>query len=210
MTGTGTLPAVGQIVAGIDFGQQLLNEARSIDTVVIYNRGDVSLVAKVSAFAESGFRLLAPKASGFFSPGDSLSVVVEFTPGQERDYEDELIISFHPPRDTVRIPVTGRGVREITGVPVVDASSINVSVDVMPIPARDHLEITVSDPEGGEVGVMLVDPLGRIVARPEVEMVREGFIHTTFSTGALPSGAYRVVIITERGMIIRSVTILRR
>ena len=209
MSGTGTVSAVGQIVTSIDFGQQLLNEARSIDTVVIYNRGTVSLVAKVSPPVGSGFRLVAPKSDGFFQPGDSLSVVVEFMPGQEREYEDELVLTFRPPRDTIRIPVTGRGVREITGVPVVDAADINLSVAVTPNPAREHLEITVDDPEGREIEVLLIDPLGRTVARPELHMVRGGYRISTLPTASLPSGAYRVVLITRYGTIVRSITIIR-
>ena len=209
MSGTGTISAVGQLVGSIDFGQQLLDESRTIDTVVIHNRGTVSLVAKVAPPVGSGFRLIAPKSDGFFQPGDSLSVVVEFTPGQERDYEDELVLTFRPPRDTIRIPVTGRGVREITGVPVVDADDINLSVAVTPNPARDHLDITVNDPEGREIDVLMVDALGRTVVRPELQMVRGGYRTTTLPTAPLPSGVYRVVIVTEQGIVVRSITILQ-
>lgn len=209
LSGVGTSPAVGQLAAEIPFGQTMIGEARSIDTVVIYNRGTVALVAQRGGISGTGFRLLKPSSDGFFRPGDSLTVVVEFNPTEERSYDEEMIFTFRPPRDTIRIRVTGEGVQEITGVPVVSPVDIGLTLEVVPNPATDALHVTIDYPAGESLSAFLVDPLGRVVARPDIAMGRDRYNQVDLSIASLPSGTYRLVIMTEKGSVVEPVSIVR-
>ena len=207
LLGTGASSSIQQVTAAIDFGQQLLNEARQIDTVVIYNRGDVALVAKRILFTEPGFRLVRPTSDGFFRPGDSLSIVVEFEPTEKRSYNTEMAFYFQPARDTVRIAITGEGVDEITSVPAAIAAGV---LTIGPNPVNDQLAIRLEHTltEGAEVEVILYDVAGREVMR---ESGRTGgqIWQKSIDLRALPNGIYRLMVVTPEGRVSRGVTILR-
>lgn len=207
LLGTGTSSSIQQITAAIDFGQQLLNEPRQIDTVVIYNRGDVGLLAKRIVFSEPGFRLVRPTSDGFFRPGDSLSIVVEFEPTEKRVYNTEMAFTFQPARDTVRIAITGEGVDEITSVPVAVAAS---ALTIGPNPVSDQLALRLEHAlaEGAEVEVVLYDVAGREVMR-ESGRTGSGLWQKSLDVSDLPTGTYRLMVVTPEGRISRGVTVVR-
>lgn len=203
MTGTGTEPAVGRLVEAIDFGQTLLDSTRSVDTVVIYNRGTVNLVAKPGGISGSGFRLVEPSRDGLFRPGDSIEAIIEFTPSQERSYDEELTFTFQPPRDTIRVRVRGDGVRAITSVPVVAASDLGLSIVVAPNPVRDRLLVSIEGDRRLDADLMLVDGLGRTVARGDIDESGSAVI----ATDGLAAGVYRLIVVTDEGMVVRGVVV---
>ena len=210
MSGTGTSPAVGRLLDRMIFGQTVIDSTRTVDTLVIHNRGDVSLVAKSPSLGgNNGFRIVSPLGDELFRPGDSLSVIIDFTPTEERGYDDEVIITFRPPRDTVRIAMTGRGVRELTDVPVVTAAAIGLELAVMPNVVSDRLAVTLRSDRSDALTLLFVDPVGRVIERRAVTGIRGLRQREVIETEHLPSGTCRLVVATTHGTVVRSVVVVR-
>ena len=212
LLGTGTFSSVQQILSAIDFGELGVDSARRIDTVVIYNRGEVNLVAEPISFAGSGFRLISPKSGGFFRPGDSLEVVVEFEPTEARVYSDSIGFSFRPDRDTIRVRVTGIGTAVDTTIGMVsgDLLARGWSLTLTESRAGEQLAVELRhDVERiGEARGLLYDMEGREVMRIEGEQSASGW-RGIFDLKGLPSGAYRLMILTSQGMVSRGVQVVR-
>ncbi len=210
LLGTGTFSSVEQLVNGIEFGEQEVNSSRQIDTIVIHNRGDVALVAQPIDFADAGFRLISPKSDGFFRPGEFLTVVIAFEPTERREYSSSFGFSFRPDRDTVRIPVTGVGVDSTMSVASGSLLQRGWSFSVRESRVTAELAVTLSHSARritSAVG-LLYDMEGREVERVEGERTGSGW-RGTFKLEALPSGAYRLVVVTSEGVVSRGVRVTR-
>ena len=216
LQGLGTAPFIGSLATSIDFGQRVLNTTSQIDTQVIYHRGENIFTATVKEKGDgaSGFQLIKPTQTVFFRPGDSLQVILEFEPTEEQDYETILAIGFSPDRDTVKIPVVGKGVLEISDVPVIVSASQRLELKpIQPNPVRDKAEITVLY-NGVDVlpaTFVLVDMEGRILWQEDVEV--DGLSSTPFrhmvDMKRYPSAIYHLLLQTSLGVVSRPVMVVR-
>lgn len=215
LVGWGEVSTVQSLVASIDFGQQLLNNAVRVDTAIIYNRGDVVLAARVAqdVGGDGAFTLIDPTRTILFQPGDSLAVVVEFTPDAERDYQSSLMVTFSPPRDTVLIDVTGQGVSVITSVE--DESRVGAGAvsfaSLYPNPAQDHAELQFTN--NGSVRVTgtleVVDLNGRMVQHSQLVLPVGLSKPYNVDLRALSPGTYHIIFRSKHGSVVRPMVVVR-
>lgn len=216
LQGWGKINAVQMLVPSLDFGTRGLNASVEMDTTIIYNRGDIVLAATVKEIAggDDALTLRSPNRSVLFQPGDSLDILMEFLPTEERDYTTTLAITFSPPRDTVKIVVTGRGKEGISsaGSGAAVAAGTGVSLDeVRPNPVRDEAEVVLLNNRSARLkGTLLItDVAGRVVQQHEVSVpARERGVFT-LKSGDLPTGSYRVVFRSGETVLSRHFLIVR-
>ena len=212
LMGNGLPLAVQSLVTLVDFGQQLLNAPRRIDTAVLYNRGDIPMVVNGYDPGSTGFRLISPSRNVIFSPGDSLRIVVEFQPTEEREYDGTVGLVFSPARDTFRIDLTGRGVTEISGVAEEGDAGLSILEAMWPNPTHDRIELLLRSDAVGRMSatLMLVDPAGRIVREEErVIEFSDGAVRIGMDLGSLPSGPYRLIIRTPDRQFSREIHLIQ-
>lgn len=101
-----TFPAISPSTGHIDFGDVLV-DAEESETMSFLNGGTANLEITALSLATDAFRVSSGETT--VEPGQAANVRVFFAPKAEGEYADTLTV--HSNADTLKIPVTGIGVR---------------------------------------------------------------------------------------------------
>jgi hypothetical protein len=122
--------------------------------------------------------------------GDTLSVLVSFTPDTAKTYLDTLFIWSNPGNSLTRVPLSGNGTitavsQNNSGIP----KSYGISQNY-PNPFNPTTVINYQLPVNSSVTLKIYDVLGREVETLVDERQNAGSYNVTFNAGNLPSGVY--------------------
>jgi photosystem II stability/assembly factor-like uncharacterized protein len=210
-------PAIQASASALDFGSLVERQTKAL-SVDISPGTDAGLeidsvwVKKIGAGGEA-FELVTPK-EGFpiqLSPGGNQTVTVRYAPMAPTEFPatGELVILSNDPDNTeLHISLTGSATVDPLGVDD-EALRSALALTVSPNPVHGEARIAMSVPTSGHLLARLFDARGAIVATIADRVVGAGALALPLDEGALPSGAYTLVVTLDSRSVSTPVTIVR-
>ncbi len=80
---------------------------------------------------------------------------------------------------------------------------------IFPNPASNNVNINFSLVESAKVAVQVIDAMGRVVSSVPMQNMNSGNNHLTIATDQLPAGMYSVRLQTQKGMMVKQLSIVK-
>ena len=155
-------------------------------SLVIHNTGSNRLIIQSISQDSAPAFTVSLALPDTIATGDSTTLSVRFTPHDERQYFDRVVIVSDGVRDTTRVALRGRGIHTST-VSEESVSTSDLALELFPNPARNEIQIFWRT-KNKSVTIELEDVLGRNVGETLLHHKEEG--SDRVSVTQLPRGTY--------------------
>jgi WD40 repeat protein len=142
-------------------------------------------------------------------PGDTITLDIRFMPSIElEEVTEQLQISFNGIGSPVSIDLVGND--RVLSIPnKAEFDDAGISLQCLPIPAHDNVELSYRFPTSGHTRLTLVDAIGRRVMVAVNEFQSVGSHVLMVDVSLLPSGMYFWIIEHEGRRAIRSLQVVQ-
>lgn len=170
--------------------------------VTIKNTGTAqATITSTKMTGSPAYKLVNPFTSMPVAPGDSVSLIIQFSPVNDIQQNATLTIT---PAEGAAFTVNFRGVGKVQAAPndaVRPSASIGgLQLGLLPNPSRDHASVIVDAKQSVVAHVAIYDMTGKEIAVLTDGMMNAGTHTMRVAVNALPSGEYFVRVIAQ-GMV---------
>ena len=218
LTGKGVTPEINLKAAGndvasggnYDFGSVQSGQSSSDVTFTIENTGDGELaltgtagsLVVLSGTNAADFTVTQTNVTSPVAAGGNVTFTVKYTASTSAIGAASAVLTItsdDADESTYTINLAGSSTSSVTGLP---ANLISGSLKVGPVPAHDHLNVTINGAISPKVQYQIIDLQGRLVSKGSAT-TQNGKV--SLNVKSLQDGTYLFVVQTAQGTVVRRI-----